>query len=446
MTQTAVIRGRWRGTDGFVLLLTTELALLAGGLLARTEGRAPLLAAAIGFAALVVLTFEVPIVTFGLIGLLLALAPGDAVDSLAPELTSRFYGGHLPYVLVSVLLLALAVGHSDGQAWWPGPPATVAITLAMIGIVTSLRFGPPKEALFVTRPIFLLAASVFVGYWLAQRYGPQLPLRILVAAGMLSVPLGLYNTISGHELSFYDSSCVFLLGVVATLVLFSAVNIGVLKIPFLLLSAIVIVFSLRRATMIAIMITILIAGLVKGGGGFRGVALVGAGALTAAEIVVPGSVFDNLAHLVGYFSGASGTDFSVNYRKYETANVWLNVKAHWLNGIGPVADWRVFTTFEGRFRRITEGYAHNSYLWVWLRYGLVGLALYIAFFVSSAATLIRRSAPIESVIVGGSIVGLAFAVATASFLTTTVRWPLIVGLLVGIALQSRRDATELAAA
>jgi O-antigen ligase len=388
----------------------------------------------------------VPIITFGLIGLMLGLAPGDAVDSLAPAFTVRLYGGLFPYILVALLLLALAIGHTAESPWWPGPPATVAIMLAGVGIATSVRFGSAKEGLFVTRPIFLLAMSVFVGYWLAQRYGPQLPLNVLVAAAALSVPLGLYNIVSGHELSFYDASSIMLLGLAATLVLFSVVNLGVAKVPFLLLSAIVIVFSLRRAAIIAILITILIAGLVKGGRGFGGLALAGTALITAVEIVVPGLVFNNLAHLVGYFSGASGTDYSVNYRKYETANVWLNVKAHWLDGIGPTADWTVFTTFEGRFERLGPNYAHNSYLWVWLRYGLVGLVLYIAFLVSTAVTLIRRSAPVESVIVGGSILGLAFALATASFLTTTVRWPLIFGLFVGIALQARRGAaTQLAA-
>ena len=159
---------------------------------------------------------------------------------------------------------------------------------------------------------------------------------------------------------------------------------------------------------------------------------------------MPGAVFSRLEHLASYFTGASGQDANVNYRRYETSNAWINVTRHKVMGIGPSTDWTVYRTFDGKFDRIGPGYLHNSYLWVWLRVTCLGLLLYVSFVLATGVTLVRRSAPIVSVIVGASILGLAVGLGTASWLTTTVRWPLIVGLFLGIALAARRgtDPTE----
>ena len=84
-------------------------------------------------------------------------------------------------------------------------------------------------------------------------------------------------------------------------------------------------------------------------------------------------------------------------------------------------------------------YLHNSYQWVWLRYGVVGLFVFVAFLAVTAFTLLRRSAPRISVIVGASIVGLTLGLVTGSWLTTTTRWPLAVGLYLGVALAAMHE-------
>lgn len=421
------------------IALTLLASLVVGALIAQSGSRIGLLLLPVAAVAVFAVSLEAPIVLFAVLLVLLGLASGDDVDSPVPDLTIQLYDSPLIYAIVALLVVALALNRDARLTRWPGRPATLAVALAIIALIAALRFGAPADDLFVGRPIFLLAISVLAGYMLATRYGSDLILELLVGTAGLAVGLGLYNVATGHELSFYDSSFVFLIGVAATLVLFSAVDIGFARFPFLIASALVIVTSLRRGTIIAVAITLLVTGLVKGRGGFRTAVAVVTGVVVALEIALPGSVFDNVSRLVGYFTGGSGEDFSVNYRSYETANAWLNVERNWLDGIGPTSDWILYRTFDGKFEPYDNDYLHNSYLWMWLRYGLIGLVTYAAFIAVSALVFVRRSAPVAVVVIGGSMVGLAFAVATASFLTTTSRWPLLVGLLVGIACRIQHE-------
>jgi len=64
---------------------------------------------------------------------------------------------------------------------------------------------------------------------------------------------------------------------------------------------------------------------------------------------------------------------------------------------------------------------------------------YVALFATSIWTLLKRRLPLESVVVGAMMAGLAMAVYTASFLITGARWPTTVGLLLGIGLAARTE-------
>jgi O-antigen ligase len=417
-------------------------ALAAGALLAESNARAVLLVGALAFVAMTLITFEAPIVVFASLALILALASETDRDDRVLGISSAVFGSIRSFVSLPVLLLALVATvlaltlRPDDRAW-PGVPATIATGFLAIGLVYVGWFGPLDAGLYVFRPILVLVLAILVGYWTALRYGIDLPTRALVGAALLAVPLGLYNVASG-DIAYYDASFIYLIGVAAILVLFRAVEIGYLREPFLVLSLLVIVLSLRRGAMLGVAITLLVTGIVAGRGTFRTVAAIGAGVVVFAELVHPGLVVSPIEGVVNYFTGASGQDFSVNYRRYEQANALLNVQAHWLWGIGPTKDWTLYRTFDGQFERINGQYLHDSYLWVWLRFGLVGLVTYVAFLLVSAFALIRRSAPVIAVTVGASLLGLTVTLTTASYLTTTVRWPLVVGLFLGIALVARR--------
>jgi len=427
--------------SGLTVTGTILLAAASGALLAQASERGLLFLGTLAFVALALVTFEAPIVTFAGLALLLAIAPEAGRDVLG--VTGVVWGPvlpeiSLPIVILCLLALVLALTSDPSDRVWPGVPATVAAGLLLISLANVALFGGPiVDGLLVVRPLAVLVVALLVGYWIAIRYGMEIPLKALVAAGMLAIPLGFYSAAAG-DLSFYDSSYVYLIGTGAVLVLFRAVDIGFARIPFAVLSLLVIVLSLRRGAMLAVAITLLITGVVSGRIGFRTTTALVAGSVIAAELFFPGVVTSRVEGVVHYFSGASGQDFSVNYRHYETANALTNVEHHKLWGIGPTADWTLYRTFDGKFVPQDSSYLHNSYLWVWLRYGLLGLVLYLAFVASSALVLIRRSGPVAAVTIGASMVGLAVALATASFLTTTIRWPLTVGLFVGIGLAAYR--------
>ena len=437
--------------DGRVAVVVAGIlasGALSGVLLAQPNPRGMLLVGALALAALTVVAFETPIAAFAGLALIIGVASEAVEDDRLLGVNDLVYGRvvsifSLPIILVGLLAVVLALTLSSAHAVWPGASATVAVGLLGIALGNAAWFGSFEEGLLVVRPLAVLVLAILVGYWISLRYGADIPLKVLVVAAMLAIPFGLHNVTSG-DISYYDASFVYLIGVSAVLVLFRAVEIGFLRVPFLVLSAFVIVVSLRRGAILAVAITILITGILVGRGTFRMVVAVTAGVVIAAELFAPGVVLARVEGVVNYFTGASGQDFSVNYRRYELTNAWANVERHWVWGIGPTEDWTVYRTFDGKFERIDDGdYLHNSYLWVWLRYGLLGLAAYVAFLAVSALTLVRRGAPVVAVIVGASIIGLAATLATASYLTTTLRWPLIVGLFLGIALAAvREDASS----
>lgn len=415
---------------------------MSGLLLARATPMGMLLVAALAFAAVAVVTFEAPLVALSGIGLLLGIVSEEARDNRLLGLSGFVYEPVVfvldPAVIVlGLLAVVLALTLPPGSPIWPGAPATAAVVLFCIALVYALWFGPLGENLSVIRPTAVLVLAIAVGYWVTLRYGVDVPLKVIIYAAALAIPVGFYNVASG-DLSYYDSSVVYLLGIAALLVLFRAVDIGFARIPFIALSALVIVLSLRRGAMLGLVVALVIVGIVAVRGTVGRIMVVAAAAVVAAELLAPGIVLSPVEDTLTYFTGGSGRDFNVNYRKYETENAWLNVERNWLWGIGPNADWTLYRSFDGKFEVQDPRYVHNSYLWVWLRYGLFGLAALACFLAISALTLIRRSAPIVSVTAGAAVVGLAGTLVTASFLTTTTRWPLTIGLLVGIGLAAMR--------
>lgn len=424
---------------------TLVTAAACGVLLARADARALLLLAALTLGAFAIVAFEAPVVAFAVLALTLGAASEDVGDDALLGIRDVVYGKlasifNLPLLIVALLAIVIGLALQTQARRWPGLPATAAAGLLVVAAATLALKGQLGEGLFMFRPLIMLVLAILVGYWISLRYGPRLPLTTLVATAAIAIPIGMYNVSTG-ELSYYDSSVVYLLGLSFVLVLFRAVEIGYARVPFLVLSMLVIVLSLRRGAMIGIAITLLITGVIAGRGTFRAVVALLTGTVLALELVSPGFVLAHVEQVVGYFTGASGQDFAVNYRRYETTNAWLNVQQNWMWGIGP-REWTLYRTFDGAFDPINRDYVHNSYLWVWLRYGILGLIAFGVFLAVSALTLLRRSAPVVAIAVGASIVGLAATLVTASFLTTTSRWPLTIGLFLGIALASIRATPQ----
>ena len=424
-------------------------AVLGGVLLARSGVLGALFLAVVVFVVVVVVVVESPIVGFfglaAIVGLVPELTRDDRLLGLSRLVYREFTPGVTPMIIVLTLVAAvLAVGLDTSRRWWPGPSATLAAALVLVAVANVVWFSSILEGLNVAQPLVILLLALLVGYWTVLRYGTELPLKALVAAGILAIPGGLYNAAAG-DLSYYDASFIYPIGMAATLVFFRVVDIGLLRVPFLVLAVLVIGLSARRGATIAVAVAFLVAALFSSRSGVRKAVALALVALIVTELAVPDLALSRLEALAGYFAGSSG-ERAVDARHWESANAWVNIEKHWLTGIGPTANWALYDTSSGRFLPAEDvrHYLHNSYQWVWLRYSLVGLFAYIAFLAVTARVLIRRNAPPIAVIVGGSIVGVAIAVFTASFLTTTTRWPLAVGLYLGVALAALHEhrATE----
>jgi O-antigen ligase len=423
------------------------LATIAGLLLVSPAHKALMLLGAIVVSALTVIAFEYPLTIYALLVVLLGLFSESTTDSLIPA-NGRVWNGLVAGISPAEVLLALLVvvavaGHladrTRGRLVWPGAPALAATALVATGVGSAIAFHQLRDGLHTTQPSITLVLAIVAGYWLTHEYGSERLLFWLVVASALLLPQGLYNGLVLHTLSYYDASPIFLLGICSILVAFRVVDLTAWRIPYLALAALVIVLSLRRAVWLDIVVAVAITGIWSGRSGFRNAVALAAGVVIVLELVSPGIAFSQIEHAVKYTTGAQGQgrDFSSDYRRWETANAWENVQRHPIGGIGPSTDWTLYNSFDGQFQPYGFSYLHNSYLWVWLRFGLLGLVAYLGLFVTSVLKLLGRRPPLESIIAGAMMAGLAIAVYTASFLTTTVRWPTTVGLLLGIGLAAR---------
>ncbi len=435
-----------RSLQTVTALAVLTLATSAGLLLVSPQPKATMLLAVLVLGALLVIALEYPLAIYAILVALLGLFSESPTDELIPGndlVWSNLFAGITPAELLLILLVVVAVvdhvnKKESGALLWPGSPALAAALLAAVAVSSAIAFGHSREGLYAAQPTITLFLALVTGYWLARHHGQQQLLYWLVAASGLLLVQGLYNGLVLNKLSFYDASPVFLLGICAILVAFRAVDIGSWRFPYLLLATLVIVLSLRRAIWLDIVIALAITGVWSGRSGFRNALALLAAAIVVLELISPGIAFSQIEHAVKYTTGAEGREFSTDYRRWETANAWSNIERHPLVGIGPATDWTLYDSFNGRFRPYGFSYLHNSYLWVWLRFSVLGLAAYVLFFALSAWRLLGgRRSPLEAVAAGGMMIGLSIAVYTASFLTTTARWPLTVGLLLGIGLAAR---------
>lgn len=444
--RTAKLRAR---LPAWWLLALCAAAIVGAGL--PGTGKTALLAILIGVLPLaVVLSVDEPLAVFTVGIALVALYSEEVRDNSILPGGETVYAS-APHSAVELLFYLLAAGYlvrlvrSPTRAW-PGAPATGALVLVAAGIVATFAHpGSVTSDLRVLRDVILLPVAMCCGYWLALEHEPRRLYRILVLVSVPLLPLGLYNAVtgagahagSGTALSFYDSSSIFLLGACLLLVGFEVVELHAWRLPYCFVAALVVVLSLRRGAILSLAVAALVTLLWTAWSAkstrwaWAGAVVLAVVALEAAE---PGVVINSTAHLSTYLTGSSGTDWSVNYRNFERPNVWGNVRQNWVTGIGPSGEWTLLNSYNGKFVPQDLHYVHNNFLWVWLHFGLFGLIALSGFLLTTAWTLLRRIRQSVSVtIVGAVVVGSCVMLATASTLTTTIRWPVITGVLVGIA-------------
>ncbi|MGD9695162.1 MAG: O-antigen ligase family protein [Thermoleophilia bacterium] len=406
---------------------------------------------------------------------LLDEATPDAVPSLdriAGELYSDRANG---YLAPRDLLLALGVFAAAN--WFPPAERRAArtfgrVTWVMIAaggmIAACLVVGyyvldRPAASVVALRPFYTCVAAAYIVWrllrWMTAERAERAVFTASLVTGGLIIALGAARVaglagtavdIDGVPITFYDATTPFLLlacvGVWAAwiagrrvegrarLALGAAVLAGVL----------VAIASQRRAVLLgylAAALVLLVVNAVRKRGGVRrslkitfAVLAVTAVALLLVSAVVPGArelLVERAQSALQAGEQRSSADSSLQFRVQESDAVYALAGRHLWDGIGPGVG---FTPVNGIFMPLDGSYIHNTYFALPLRYGLWGILALTVLVVGLTLRVIRgvyRDPPMMAWSLGAAPIAMLPAIATAAFLTQTVRWPIVLGVLIG---------------
>jgi len=449
------------------------LGALASGIVGVGVAKQPtLMAGATALLFIVLLGLRYPVLPFALALAAYALissTPGD--NALLPGAEAIYQG---PAGLAPAVALIAAAGLSAGlAALRAAPPERAAIWTPLTGalllfLAAGLLSGvlvhrEGQGALLALTPtvrlvaVFLIASTLIATGYLSRTglLGWSVPAAQLLGA------LGIYNVVVGgvdrstvlavssesgavldeRTLAFYDAEGPFVMVLALTVLLtrahwapaaarLRAATLAVL--PFVAL-----VLSARRAMWVDLGVAAVLVVLVS--------ARVNPRALVATLVVtaVAGVAFVSLTQgsqaysqrieTLGSVVTGNVTEEGIRSRQIETAAVWRNIRANAITGIGLTQPY--LSNVQFRYQEPT--YLHNNYLWVWLKFGLLGLAA-MGFLIwrvlrtaARGARPLHRTARLDdaqaTLAAAGVTLGFLVAIVTASFLTASVRFPTLVG-------------------
>jgi O-antigen ligase len=204
----------------------------------------------------------------------------------------------------------------------------------------------------------------------------------------------------------------------------------------LVLAAVIVVFSFRRSVWTAMAAAILVLPLIRMNRVVVRRLLVGAAVAVVVLLVLPesvkGAVFGRVGSAVSVAQG-TGTEDSARNHKIDLVEGYRLAKQHpWL-GLGVRAPQRP----EFAFQEIDKLYVHNDPLQVWLLYGFPGIALFVmllAVLCRRGVATLRRTKRLTLLDAGCAAFAVAVVVAVlpAPFISDTVRWPILLGLVAAV--------------
>ena len=281
------------------------------------------------------------------------------------------------------------------------------------------------------------------------------PVLVWVISGMAL--LGLYLTATGQgqaqagaNLIFYDSALGAIAGALVLAVVSTPAASRSARIWWLGGASLVVVVLSSRRNVWAAMIVALLVTLMFGRNRIRLVIRVlgGISIVLVALAVLRPSVLGEIGHQLSAIWGAtqgSASDTSAQGHLTDVSVGWHAVTASPISGVGP----------SGRVAGlVVEGggplYIHNQVLESWLRFGIVGavliVILQIVLVVEGIRTIKRPTSAFTDVWAAELLVMAPVAMLTAPFLTTTQRWPAILGFAAGLVASRRSSEAPWAAA
>lgn len=477
MTAMRAVRSRADGLAvGALSVAGIGAAVVIG---AAAAGQHLIALGAIGWLSLVAIGLRAPAVPFAIALLPYALVSTYASDNaLIPGAEQLHATFQPPFSYADMLMLAAGVAAAAAfvrlpaerraLAWTPVSAPVFGLFAAGIlsGLVIHREAGGAVLALVPLGRlvlVFAIGCVLFAGGHLRR---PHVAVAGILVAQIVGA-IGILNSISGggtgnvitettlpggdapvdeRTVAFVDAAGPFvmaaaLVALLAWILWGSRVNrVGLLilgVLPFVAL-----VLSARRAMWVDFIIGAVIVAAISARVDRR--ALVGA----VVALSVAGVAFVTITQaspayserLTGITSvfGESG-ESNIRSRQIENRAVWDNIQSHPVVGIGLTAPYLSSVQFQ--YQEPT--YLHNNVLWVWLKFGILGLLALLWLFWRVAAIALQTARDLRAgpglteagttLAAAATLLGFFVAMLTASFLTASVRPPAIAGLLLALA-------------
>jgi O-antigen ligase len=350
-----------------------------------------------------------------LLTLVVVLGAGRALIALRPARPTR---------IAAILILALGA-YCTALLWADRTSLTTAIN-------QDARFAILFGACFV-----IGVAAAGSGDW-ARNAVPVLQwvLSAMALLGLYLAATGQGGAEAGTSLIFYDSAMGAIAGAAALAAVLTPTEERNWRLWWIAGAGLLVVVLAARRDVWAAMIVALLLGLTVTRNRARLALrlLAAAGLLLLVLAVFVPSVLSGIGHQLSAVWGAtqgSAADASVQGHLSDISIGWHAVLASPITGVGP----------SGHVAGLVVNgpgllYIHNQVLESWLRFGLLGALLVVAFqvviLVQGVAALRRPRIDFSGRWAALLLVMAPVAMLTAPFLTTTQRWPAILGFAAGL--------------
>lgn len=419
-----------------------------------------------GCIAAAVLTFRYPVPAVLLVG---ALAQEINPNSLEQKDTAVGIGHQVYFTSVAglpaLLLLSAIAGVSiagrckaegiDWKACFRPAPAKALIGIGIVAALLSawhtgnVGGSIARDARFAILAVLGIMVGVYAVSSTQRRNTVRLlraSVAILGVGGVLIIATGTYlRTSTGQQMAYYDG---------ATAALAGAYLVGSFLSPhhtrrdviFDVLAAITLALSFRRNVWLAALVAAVVLLLLQRRRIIRGFRVVvsACAAFLGVNLFFPEFYVQITTHMQSGIDTLLGRSSEVSTTGH-VDDVFYGYDAALeapLLGYGPLQQ-----RIPGLFNQSGPLYVHNEFLQLWLKYGLIPVGLLIVFLVTSIWTGLwvlgkNRDEPFpgSGLLTGWStalLLMLPVSLMTAPYISTTQRWPLLVGVAVGILMAGR---------
>lgn len=423
------------------------LSLAMGGLLAA--GHAAVVVVVVVGGAALGLTLHRPLLAIGVLFVAQELNPrwGFGANDRLLVFGHQIYFLNFASISVYTVLLAVAAISSSvrrGRLRVSGGAAKIAVALLLFIVLNALFHGAGLFSALNQNGRFLLL--FLLAYAVAGGIEASSQATLEFAGGVLLVVVATGGTIlylTGHgqqivgspALIFYDAAAAAIAGAALLSIATTRRRLTRNELIVAASSLAIVVLSFRRGVWVGIAVAFVVSVVLVPGRGrlvLRYVTVLSS-AMLALAVALPDlarTIVVQALSVLGPEAADGANAFSTSAHLEDLRIGWAAVRESPLGGIGPNG------TLRGLFVQNGTLYVHNEYLQVWLRYGLAPLLLLVALLaslVAFAAKALRRGAAHASVRWAAFFVLLTpVAAYTAPYLSTTQRWPALLGFAGGL--------------